>query len=158
MAVAHQSHSSRLPVKITLSALDAAEQTGTTTPQDLILPGRRFFDPAAAAVIEMRRDLLWSRANAPRIAQVLRAVSYRPDDVLRSATTALRMRKIVEKLELHVRYDIGEEIQDEVAETLWGLAIELEEGVLANALERMRRAQERLQEAMKNGKSNSPIS
>ena len=29
------------------------------------LPARRFFDPLAAAVIEQRRDLLWSRENAP---------------------------------------------------------------------------------------------
>jgi hypothetical protein len=40
---------------------------------------------------------------------------------------------------------------------MWGLAIELEEGVLADALERMRRAQERLNEAMKNGASDEEI-
>ncbi|MEP5728452.1 MAG: DUF4175 domain-containing protein [Sulfitobacter sp.] len=146
-----------LPVKLSLSVLDAAEQSYETEPQDMILPGRRFFHPAAAAMIEMRRDLLWAKGNAPRMAQVLRAVSYRSDDVLRSATTALRVRRLIERLELRTRYGLDEEVQNEIAEDLWGLAIELEEGVLADALERLRRAQERLEEAMKNGASDEEI-
>ena len=146
-----------LPVKMSLSVLDAAEQIGQTIPQDMVLPGRRFFDPAAAAVIEMRRDLLWARTNARRMAQVLRAVSYRPQDIFRTQTTALRLRRMIERVEVHARYGLSDEVQGDLAEDLWGLAIELEEGVLADALERMRRAQERLQEAMKNGASDEEI-
>ena len=146
-----------LPVKLTLSVLDAAEQQGETTPQDMLLPGRRFFNPSAAALIEMRRDLLWSTQNATRAAQVLRAVAYRPDDVFSSATSALRLKRIIEKLEVRTRYGLDSDITDELAEDLWGLALELEEGVLADALERLRRAQERLQEAMKNGASDEEI-
>jgi uncharacterized protein (TIGR02302 family) len=146
-----------LPVKLTLTVLDAAEQQGQSLPRDMILPGRRFFDPAAAAVIEMRRDLLWAKANAPRIAQVLRAVSYRPQEVFRSETSGLRLRKIVTSLETHASYGLSDDTQDRLAEDLWGLALELEEGVLADALERMRRAQDRLNEAMKNGASDQEI-
>jgi uncharacterized protein (TIGR02302 family) len=146
-----------LPVKVTLSVLDAAEQQGDTPPQDMILPGRRFFNPAAAALIEMRRDLLWATSNAPRAAQVLRAVSYRPEDVFSGATTALKLKRVIEKLELRTRFGLDNDITDELAEDLWGLALELEEGVLADALERLRRAQERLQEAMKNGASDEEI-
>lgn len=146
-----------LPVQISLSVLDAAEQAGQTDPSALVLPGRRFFAPAAAAVIEMRRDLLWSKANTPRIAQVLRAVSYKPEDAFRSQTTALRLRGVIKRLELHANYGLSDDIQEELADDLWDLAIELEEGVLADALERMRRAQERLQEAMKNGASDEEI-
>lgn len=146
-----------LPVKLTLSVLDAAEQQGQSVPTDMVLPGRRFFNPAAAAMIEMRRDLLWSTSNAPRMAQVLRAVSYRPQDVLRSETTALRVKRLIERLEIRASYGLDEEVQNDIAEDLWGLAIELEEGVLADALERLRRAQERLQEAMRNGASDEEI-
>ncbi|NNE51944.1 MAG: TIGR02302 family protein [Sulfitobacter sp.] len=146
-----------LPVRITLGVLDAAEQKGETPAEEMILPGRRFFDPAAAAVIEMRRDLLWSRSNASRISQVLRAVSYRPSEVFRTETTGLRLRRLIHRLEVHARYGLGEEAQENLAEDLWGLALELEEGVLADALERMRRAQERLREAMKNGASDEEI-
>jgi uncharacterized protein (TIGR02302 family) len=146
-----------LPVRISLAVLDAAEQEGSTDPSAMILPGRRFFDPVAAAVIEMRRDLLWSRANAPRMAQVLRAVAYRPEDVFRAETTALRLRKVISRLEVHARYGLSDEVQEELAEDMWGLALELEEGVLADALERMRRAQDRLNEAIKNGASKEEI-
>lgn len=146
-----------LPVQISMSVLDSAEQIGQTAPRQMTLPGRRFFDPAAAAVIEMRRDLLWSKSNTTRMAQVLRAVSYRPGDLFRSEVTALRLRDVINRLELHARYGLSDEIQDELAEDLWGLAIELEEGVLADALERMRRAQDRLNEAIKNGASKEEI-
>ncbi|MDF3412844.1 DUF4175 domain-containing protein [Sulfitobacter sp. M57] len=146
-----------LPVKLTLNVLDAAEQAGATPPQDMVLPGRRFFNPTAAALIEMRRDLLWSTDNAPRVAQVLRTVSYRPDDVFSSATSALRLKRTIEKLEIRTRFGLDDEIVDRLAEDLWGLALELEEGELADALERLRRAQERLQEAMKNGASDEEI-
>ncbi len=146
-----------LPVQISMSVLDSAEQIGQTAPRQMTLPGRRFFDPAAAAVIEMRRDLLWSKSNTTRMAQVLRAVAYRPGDLFRSEVTALRLRDVINRLELHARYGLSDEIQDELAEDLWGLAIELEEGVLADALERMRRAQDRLNEAIKNGASKEEI-
>lgn len=146
-----------LPVEVTLSVLDASEQQATTPPTQMILPGRRFFDPLAASVIEQRRDLLWSKGNADSLAQVLRAVSYRPADVFRSDTAALRLRRLIERIEIRARYGLPDEVQTEIADDLWDLAIELEEGVLADALDRMRRAQERLQEAMKNGASDAEI-
>ena len=146
-----------LPVTFRLSVLDSAEQQGTSAPTEMVLPGRRFFHPTAAAVIEMRRDLLWSKSNAARMAQVLRAVAYRPEDVIRGETTTLRLRRLIERLEVHARYGLNDEVQEELAEDLWGLAIELEEGTLADALERLRRAQERLEEAMRNGASNEEI-
>ncbi|MFT5362961.1 TIGR02302 family protein [Sulfitobacter sp.] len=146
-----------LPVKISLSVLDASEQQFTTAPSDMVLPGRRFFDPLAAAVIEQRRNLLWSKANAPRLVQLLKAVSYRPQDVFRTETSALRLRRQIDRLDIRAKYGLTDDLQAEIADDLWDLAIELEEGVLADALERMRRAQERLAEAMKNGASNEEI-
>jgi len=146
-----------LPVKVSLTVLDASEQQAVTPPADMILPGRRFFDPLAAAVIEQRRDLLWAKANASRLAQILKAVAYRPEDVFRTQTSALRLRQQIERLEIRATYGLTDEVQTEIADDLWDLAIELEEGVLADALERMRRAQERLSEAMKNGASNEEI-
>jgi uncharacterized protein (TIGR02302 family) len=146
-----------LPVTIALSALDAAEQQAQTAPMQIILPGRRFFDPTAAAVIEMRRDILWSRSNARRTAQILRAVSYLPQDAFRTETTALRMRKLIGRIETRARFGLDEENQNLLAQDLWDLALELEEGDLEDARERMQRAQERLNEAMKNGASDEEI-
>lgn len=146
-----------LPVLVSLNVLDASEQQGTTAETEMTLPGRRFFDPLAAAVIEQRRDILWSKANASRLAQILKAVAYRPDDIFRSATSALRLRKQIDRLEVLASYGMTDDVQTDIAEDLWDLAIELEEGVLADALERMRRAQERLTEAMRNGASDEEI-
>ena len=146
-----------LPVTITLSAEDAAGQAGQATPLAALLPARHFFDPLAAAIAEQRRDLLWTRQNAPRVAQVLRAVSYRPDEVFRSETAYLRLRVILRRLENFTAHGLSEAQRDEISEALWDLAILLEEGDLGDALERLRRAQERLSEAMKNGASDQEI-
>ncbi|TMV10397.1 TIGR02302 family protein [Ruegeria sediminis] len=146
-----------LPVTITLSALDARDQNAFSEPYATKLPARRFFDPLAAAVIEQRRDLLWARANAPRVAQLLRAISHRPEDIFRSETAYLRLRVILRRLETYAQFGLRPEQQAEIAEALWDLAILLEEGTLSDALERLRRAQERLSEAMKNGASDQEI-
>jgi uncharacterized protein (TIGR02302 family) len=146
-----------LPVTVVITALDAAEQQAHTALMQMTLPGRRFFDPTAAAVIEMRRDLLWSRSNAKRTAQVLRAVSYLPQNAFRKETTALRLRKMIGRIEIYARFGLDFEDQDQLAQDMWDLALELEEGDLEDARERMKRAQERLNEAMKNGATNEEI-
>lgn len=146
-----------LPVTITLTAQDAAGNVTTAAPFATILPARRFFDPMAAAVIEMRRDLLWSRTNAPRVAQVLRAISYRPEDAFRSQTAYLRLRVALRRLETFTTYGLKPAQQEEIADALWDLAMALEEGNLGDALERLRQAQERLSQAMKDGASDEEI-
>jgi uncharacterized protein (TIGR02302 family) len=148
---------SNLPVIVTLTAQDALEQTTQAEGTPMTLPGRRFFDPMAAAVIEQRRDLLWAAANVGRIAQVLRAISHRPEDVFRSETAYLRLRTILRRIEALAPYGLSSTQQDEIALAMWDLAIMLEEGDLSDALERLRRAQEQLAEAMKNGASDQEI-
>ncbi|CUH49385.1 TIGR02302 family protein [Ruegeria atlantica] len=146
-----------LPVKITLMARDAADQEGQSEPYATALPARRFFDPLAAAVIEQRRDLLWTRENATRVSQMLRSVSHRPEELFRSDTAYLRLRVILRRLEMFNEYGLKPEQQAEIAEALWELGVLIEDGTLADALERMRRAQERLTEAMKNGATDEEI-
>ena len=145
-----------LPVSVVLTVEDEAGQTGVSDAEVIHLPGRRFFDPLAAAIVEQRRALLWSRANTKQVGQILRAVRHRPDDVFRSAVHYLRFRTILTRLE-----SFGPEMtfaqQDEIAKAMWDLALILEEGDLASALERLQRAQDRLSEAMKNGASEAEI-
>jgi uncharacterized protein (TIGR02302 family) len=147
-----------LPVAAELFATDAAGQESLSAPQFAALPGRRFFDPLAKSIIEQRRDLLWSRDNAPRVAQVLRAVSYKPDDIFRSETVFLKLRFAVRRLETRVSIDrLDDETVEELAEALWEIAIEVEEGDLGDALARLQRAQDRLSEAIENGATNEEI-
>ncbi|EBA12106.1 DUF4175 domain-containing protein [Roseobacter sp. CCS2] len=146
-----------LPVTLQFEVIDAAEQTGTTPAEPMILPGRRFFQPFARAVIEQRRDLMWSKANAPRVNQILRAVSHRPEGLFSNETTYLRLRTIIRRLDNFDDVGLTDEVQAEIVEALWDLAVQLEDGRLADARERLRRAQERLSEAMRNGASDEEI-
>lgn len=147
-----------LPISAELFASDAAGQEGLSAPQFATLPGRRFFDPLAKSIIEQRRDLLWNRSNGKRVAQVLRAVSYTPDDIFRSETAYLKLRFAVRRLETRVSLGrLDEETVSELADVLWDLALEIEEGDLGDALERLRRAQDRLSEAIENGATDEEI-
>lgn len=146
-----------MPVTLQFSVIDAADQTGTTPAEPMILPGRRFFQPFAKAIIEQRRDLMWSKANAVRINQILRAVSHRPEGLFSNETTYLRLRTIIRRLDNFAEVGLTDEGQAEIVQALWDLAIQLEDGRLADARERLRRAQERLAEAMRDGASDEEI-
>lgn len=146
-----------LPVTVVLTVLDASEQQSETEPFKMILPGRRFFDPMAAAIIEQRRDLLWSKGNSTRVAQILRAVAHRPDDVFRREVDRLRLRRIINRLETLASYGLTDEQREGLSRDMWDLALGIEEGDLSDALERLRRARERLEQAMRDGASPAEI-
>lgn len=139
-----------LPVKMSFSVADAAAQEGQAEPVALVLPGKRFFDPLAAALIEMRRDLLWNRANAARAVQVLKAVAHRPEGFIRNAEAQKRLRALTQGLEAQ-KASLSPEARDGFAKELWDLALLVEEGDLQSAMERLKRAQDRLDEAIRNG-------
>lgn len=146
-----------LPVNIRLSVDDARGQTGFSDHMATDLPGQRFFDPLAKAVIEQRRDLLWARTNARRVSQVLRAVSHRPDEVFRDSRAYLQLRALLKDLDRAALSDLSPETQQELADTLWDIANLIEFGDLSDAVERLQRAQDRLAEAMRNGASDEEI-
>lgn len=145
-----------LPVTMTFSVADAAGQQGSADPVRLTLPAKRFFDPLAAALIEMRRDLLWNRANAPRSAQILKAVTHRPEELIRNQRAYLRLRVLMRDLDTQ-KASLSPEARDAMAAELWEIALLVEEGDLASAMERLRRAQDRLDEAMRNGADPSEV-
>lgn len=146
-----------LPVKIDLSVMDASEQTSQPSFVTAELPGRRFFQPIAKALVEQRRDLLWSRENARRISEVLRSITYDPEDFFPSEVAYLTVRMAITRLELATEFGISDEKQVEIADMLWQAAILLEDGRLSDALERLQRAQERLSDAMKEGATDEEI-
>lgn len=137
-----------LPVSVSFRVTDAAGQSGESAPVEIVLPGRRFLDPLAAAIVEQRRDILWTVANAGRAARLLRAISNRPEGGLSDSGQYLALRAAVGDLEAP---GLTPTARDAVAETLWNIAVKIEDGALADALSRLRRAQERLSEAMRQG-------
>ena len=142
-----------LPVTVSLRVSDGIGQEGMAQPMAMVLPGRRFFDPLAAALIEVRRDLLWSRANVARSAQVLRAASWQPEGFMEEDLYN-GLHGAIGTLESG---NLTEEARNKLAQVLWDAAVALEDGGLADALERMQQAQERLSEAIRNGASPDEI-
>lgn len=145
-----------LPVTMVFAAVDAAGQEGSSAPYAVTLPGKRFFDPLAAALIEMRRDILWNRINAPRAVEILKAVTHAPEGFIRHERAFLRLRVLMRGLEAQ-EASLAVEERDRIAEELWKIALMVEEGNLHSALERLQRAQDRLAEAIKNGASPEEI-
>lgn len=151
-----QSILANLPVTMTWSVTDAAAHVFAAEPVALTLPGRRFFDPLAAAVVEMRRDLMWNRANAPRVVQVMKAITARPEDLIRNQRAYLRLRVLIRDLDKKQALLTAPD-RDAMAVELWAIALMIEEGDLTSALERLQRAQDRLDQAIKRGASPEEI-
>ncbi|KAF0114129.1 MAG: hypothetical protein FD150_1712 [Rhodobacteraceae bacterium] len=145
-----------LPVTMVFTVADAGGNEGSSAPYAVTLHGKRFFDPLAAALIEMRRDLLWNRINAPRAVQILKAVTNRPEGFIRHDRAFLHLRVLMRELEAK-QASLSTEDRDAIAEKLWKIAFMVEEGNLQDALDRLQRAQDRLQEAIKNGASPEEI-
>ena len=142
-----------MPVQIRLQVEDGIGQNAQSRSRDFTLPGRRFFDPLASALIELRRDLLWSRKNASQSARLLRAIIWNPDGLVTDDQLS-ELQSVISGLEAGA---LDETRRDALAEVLWRVAIKLEDGGLADALERMQRAQERLSQAMRRGASADEI-
>ncbi|UWQ17882.1 DUF4175 domain-containing protein [Jannaschia sp. M317] len=134
-----------MPVTATLVAEDAAGQLGDSL-HAIILPGRAFYDKTAAALIEQRRDLFWARANQRRVTQILKAVTWKADDLFTNPSAYLITRMAIRRLE---GGPLTQQTRDEVAEMLWQAAVRLEENSLDSARERLEQAQERLSEAIR---------
>ena len=145
-----------LPVSMTFTVADAALQAGIAEPVMATLPGKRFFDPLAAALIEARRDILWNRSNAPTVVQILKAVTNRPEGFIRNERAYLRLRVALKRLDTEAK-TLTITSRDEISEELWAIALLVEEGDLASALERLRRAQDRLDQAIQNGADPSEV-
>jgi uncharacterized protein (TIGR02302 family) len=146
-----------LPVTVTLTAVDAIGQQAASAPAAAVLPMRSFYDPMARALIEQRRDLLWSVENARRVTQVLRAVTNHPDEAFSSPRAYLVVRTAIRRLDAAEAKGDAASVRDEVAEALWRSAVQIEDGDLGNAAERLARAKDRLQQALREGASDEEI-
>lgn len=146
-----------LPVAVNLTATDAGGNTGRIDPLTAELARKRFFDPLSAALVDVRRQLLWNRQNAERGIYLLRAVTYKPTDSF-SRNKAFEMtHEAILELEAYGDVALSDQTRSEVSELLWAAAILIEDGDVNDAKERLKRAQERLAEAMENGATEEEI-
>ncbi len=146
-----------LPVKISLSVEDAAGHVAYAKPVFMPLPAKRFFDPLAAAIAEQRRDLLWNRQNIKRVDMILKALTYLPEQGFADLRAYLMVRSVIARIAYNPARPIANAMQKDMAETLWHAALLIEDGDLSDAAQRLKRAQDRLSEAMKNGATKDEI-
>jgi|GEM_PF-50404 len=140
-----------LPVLVDLTATDAAGNEGRITPLAAELARKRFFDPLSAALVDVRRQLLWNRENAQRGIYLLRAITYKPSDAFSDNKAYLMTRSAIRRMETYGDVALSDETLGEVSDLLWNAAILIEDGDVNDPKERLERAQERLKEAMENG-------
>lgn len=138
-----------LMVEMTLTARDAAGNKTESAKRVFRLPERLFTRPLAKALIEQRRHLIMAPDEAGGVAEMLDALLTYPQGLIdRSGThiaiaTALsRLRAAEERAEI-----------DQVIRMLWQIAVNIEDGTLADAKAELEALRKELQRALREGAS-----
>ena len=132
-------------VKLQLHAKDDAGNSAQSEAREITLPQKVFSNPLAKALVEQRRYLVLDPDRKDRVQIALDALLIEPDRFLAKQTgTYLGLRLASQRL----RAARTDEKLIEVAEWLWTMALDLEDGGLSEAEKAMREAQERLNEAL----------
>lgn len=137
-----------LPVQLSLVAEDAAGNQGVSEQVAVILPEREFSHPLAREIIKQRKEL----ASDPirkrgKVASAIGALSRNQMVLGEHPVVLLSLRASSERL----ARNRSEQAVPEVLQMLWETAIYLEDGQLGAAEERLRTAQENLEEALERG-------
>ncbi|MBO0905663.1 TIGR02302 family protein [Jiella sonneratiae] len=140
-------------VALTLVAEDEAGQTGRSGTKVITLPERRFLNPLARAVVEQRRILALDANAAPRVVELLDAVTLRGDEFIPNPTDYLALKAVRTRIAAAANDDTLRSAVD----FMWQIALGIEDGDLSLAERRLRDARERLSEALENGASNEEI-
>jgi uncharacterized protein (TIGR02302 family) len=141
-------------VTMILSAHDVAGEDGASEPIALTLPQRRFDNPLARALVEQRRDLVLDPdVNRPRVATALDALLIAPE-IFETPSGAYLGLKAAQTRLAEARSDqdlIG------VADLLWAMALQIEDGDASQAERDLRAAEQKLREALDRGASDEEI-
>ena len=141
-------------VAMTLKATGLSGAVGSSAPIALRLPGRDFHNPIARALIEQRRDLILDPDHdRPRLAAAIAALLIAPDVFATRAGVYLGLRAVQSRLAAAR----GDEELVAVAELLWAMAAQIEDGDASQAQRDLRAAEDRLREALKRGASDEEI-
>lgn len=142
-----------MEVSLQLTATDMIGQTGTTEPVVFELPERYFYHPVAREVADRRRELVRDPATAPLAAEALVALAAEPEAFLDDTAVFLGLKVAAHRL---VAPD-GAAGRRAVIDMMWDIAVDIEEGPLAFAEERVRELQEKLLQALSEGASDHEI-
>jgi uncharacterized protein (TIGR02302 family) len=140
-------------VEMTLVARDEPGQTGESASLQITLPQRPFSKPLARALVEQRRDLILDPASRGRILLAMQALMIAPEQFTPNTSVYLGLRTITTRLR-SARSDpdlIG------VADLMWEMALQIEDGDLTDAEKALRAAQDALKNALEKGASDDEI-
>ena len=140
-------------VELTLIAKDLAGQIGKSETMEITLPERRFSKPLARAVIEQRRKLVEEPRDRAMIAKAIDALTLEPEDFIEDLQVFLGLRSVYWRLQ---REDTRTARNSVIAQ-LWNVALRIEDGNLSDAERALRAAQDRLQQALRDGASDEEI-
>jgi len=141
-------------VTMRLSATSVSGKTGQSAPVEVTLPQRPFHNPLARALVEERRDLILDPDHAPkRVDAALAGLAVAPELFDTPAGVHLGLRQAKTALD-GARADAD---LVEVAQLLWTMALQIEDGDMTQAQRDLRAAEEALREALKRGASEDEI-
>ncbi len=142
-----------LPVMLTLSVSDDAEQTSASRTVNMALPARQFTKPLAAALVEQRQRLAISPLNRGSVAGFLDAFALEGEKHIDDASVYLGLRAAYWRLVSARRPgDLAG-----ASKLLWDLALHIEDGDLSMAERDLRAAREALAQALAEGASPNEI-
>ena len=140
-------------VTLTLTAKDEAGNEGRSEPFDMRLPERLFVKPLARALIEQRRNLALDVNQKPLVLIALEALMIAPEAFTPELGHYLGLRSVANRLNRAKTRDAMRETVD----SLWALAIAIEDGNITDVDKALRAAQDALKEALERGASDEEI-
>lgn len=140
-------------VRMVLVARDEADQEGRSSAVAFTLPQRPFTKPLAKALVEQRRQIILDPDHRRPVQTALDALLIAPDRFTPEWGIFLGLKAAADRY----RAARSDEDLTEVADWLWAMALQIEEGDLSDAERELRAAQERLREAMERGADEKEI-
>lgn len=140
-------------VRITLVATDGAGQKGRSETLETTLPGRRFSEPLAAAVVEQRGLVALDANNVGRALELHDALMIAPEETIPNLIHYLLLQSARGRL----TYAHNDDDLRAAVDYLWGVALQIEDGTLSLAERRLRDAQRALADALENDATDEEI-
>ena len=131
-------------VSMVLVARDEGGNEGRSEPVEIVLPQKPFNNPLARALVEQRRLLVLDPGRRASVAAALDALMAEPDAFGTGKGVYLGLRFAADAL---ARAQSGPDLVA-VADFLWGMALQIENGDLSDAERALRNAEKELRDAI----------
>jgi uncharacterized protein (TIGR02302 family) len=138
-----------LMVEMTLTARDAAGNSTESGKRVFRLPERLFTKPLARALIEQRRTLIMTPDEAGGVVQMLDAILTYPAGLIDRSGTHIAIATAISRL----RAAEDQAGLDTVIRMLWQIAVDIEDGVFADAKAELEAIRKELERALRDGAS-----